>query len=264
MHEHTESLTRLLMAVIFAGLGVAALARPRWFAGVAGFFTCSPGLSASERERLDRVVVARERAEGISRAYGRYLAVVAFLCAPLEAIWTIPFILPYALFCFASAVVMLLAYLQYRRATEQRVAPLVPRSLFTALPPIVVGAMGCSLVASLALVADSTARLGGLAVATCTLVLGIIAWRVAVAPALLIGADPQWEYAVDERVRIGRARTIANLACTPAFVLLAMLDPSSPSQYAHFGSAIFYLAAVAFFVTLVAAIAPLRQRIRPA
>lgn len=264
MHAHTESLTRLLMAVIFAGLGVAALVRPRWFAGVAGFFTCSPGLSPSERERLGRVVEARERAEGISRAYGRYLAVVAFLCAPLEAVWKIPFIVPYALFCFVSAVVMLLAYLQYRRAADQRVAPLVPRSLFTALPPLVIAAMGCSLFASLALVADPIARLGGLAVAACTLVLGFIAWRVAVAPALLIGSDPQWEYAVDERVRVGRARTIANLACTPAFVLIAMLDPHTPSGYASLGSPIFYLAAVAFFVSFVAAIVPLRQRIRPA
>jgi hypothetical protein len=80
----------------------------------------------------------------------------------------------------------------------------------------------------------------------------------------LIGADPQLEYAVDERVRVGRARSIANLACAPAFVLVAMVEPTLPPQYATLGSVAFYIAAAAFVISLAGAILPLRGRIRAA
>ncbi len=66
--------------------------------------------------------------------------------------------------------------------------------------------------------------------------LAFMAWRVAVAPAILIGSDPQWEYAVDERVRIGRARSIANLACAQGFVLIVLAQPTLPQAYALFGT----------------------------
>ena len=264
-HAHTESLTRLLMAITFAVVGVAAFAWPRCMAGVAGFFAgCSPALPPADRERLSRVIAAREDAEGISAAYGRYLGVMAFACAALEAVWAIPFIVPYAIFCLAGAGVMVLAYVQFRRAADQRVAPLVRRSPFAALPPVVIAAMACSLCVSLALAADPAERFGALAVAACTVVLGIVAWRVANGPALLIGSDPQWEYVVDERVRVGRARTIANLACTPAFVLAGMAELTLSPQYASLGSVAFYVAGAAFFVSFFAAIVPLTRRIRPA
>jgi hypothetical protein len=265
-HPHTEAFTRLFTGIALGAVGIASIAWPRCFAGVAGFFVgcSSPNLAPADRERLSRVIAAREDAEGISSAYGRYLGVAAIACAALEAVWVIPFIVPYALFCLAGAGVMLLAYLQYRRAAEQRVAPLVRRSPFVALPPLVIGAIGCSFLASLALAAYPPERIGALAVAVATIALGLIAWRVAVAPALLVGADPQWEYAVDERVRIGRARSIANLACAPTFVLVALTQPTLPPQYASLGSIAFYVAAAAFVVSLAAAIIPLRQRIRPA
>lgn len=264
-HTHSESLTRLLMGIALGVVGVATIMWPRCFAGVAGFFVgCSPDLPPADRERLTRVILAREDAEGISGAYGWYLGIVAIACAALEAVWAIPFIVPYALFCLAGSGVMLLAYLQYRRAAEQRVAPLVRRSPFAALPPIVIGAIACSFVASLALAIYPPERLGALAVAAATIALGLIAWRVALAPAFLVGTDPQWEYAVDERVRVGRARSIANLACAPAFVLVAMANATLPPQYASLGSVAFYVAAAAFVVSLASAIIPLRQRIRPA
>ncbi|MGA7356162.1 MAG: hypothetical protein WBW76_12110 [Candidatus Cybelea sp.] len=253
------------MAVAMGLVSLAAFAWPRCFAGVAGYFTrWATKMPADEQERLSRVVGAREEAEGISAGYGRLLGVVAILLAALEAVRAIPFIVPYALFCLAAATVTLLAYLQFRRAVERRVAPLVRRSPFTAFPPILIVAVACSFLISMALAAYPPERIGALVVAASTLLLGIVAWRVATAPALLIGLDPQLEYAVDERVRVGRARNIANLACAPAFVTIALVSPTLPAQYATFGSVAMALVAAAFVISLAASFLPLRQPIRVA
>jgi hypothetical protein len=262
---HAELVARWSMAVALVLVGVAALAWPRCFAGVAGYFTrWATKIPADEQERLSRVVDAREEAEGISAAYGRLLAAVAILLAALEAIRAIPFIVPYALFCLAAATVTLLAYLQFRRAVERRVAPLVRRSPFTALPPLLIVAVACSFLASVALAAYPPERIGALVVAASTLLLGIVAWRIATAPALLIGLDPQLEYAVDERVRVGRARNIANLACAPAFVAIALVSPTLPAQYATLGSVAMAVVAAAFVISLAASLLPLRRPIATA
>ncbi len=262
-HEH---LTRIAMALALAAVGLASFAWPRCLAGVAGYFTrWAAGLGPPpEKQRVSRVVAAREDAEGISSAYGRYLGVAAFVLAGLEAVSGLPFIVPYALFCLASAGVTLLAYLQFRRAVQQRVAPLVRRSPFDALPPWVIVSVGCCFAISLALVAYPPQRFGALLVAIATMVLGGVAWRIAIAPALLVGDDPQWEYAVDERVRVGRARAIANLACAPGAVLIWMVQPDLPQQYALLGSVAMFVAAAAFAISLVASIVPLRGRLRAA
>lgn len=262
---HAEVVSRWAIAAAMVLVGLGAFARPRCFSGVAGYFTrWAPKIPADERERLSRVVDAREEAEGISPSYGRLLGVTAIVLAALEAVRAIPFIAPYALFCLGTATVMLLAYLQFRRAVERRVAPLVRRSPFTALPPLLIVAVACSFIASVALAAYPPARIGGLVVAASTLLLGIVAWRIATAPALLIGLDPQLEYAVDERVRVGRARSIANLAIAPAFVTIALVSPTLPAQYANLGSLAMAVVATAFFISLAASLWPLRRPIMAA
>ncbi len=263
-HEHIlrDDLTRFAMAFAMLAIGIAAFAMPRCFAGVAGYFTrWSPQLPPAEQERLDRVVSAREDAEGISPAYGRYMGVAALLLAGLELVRAIPFVLPYALFCFTGAVTALLAYLQYRRAAERRVAPLVRRSPFAVLPPAVIVAVAGSFAAALAVAAYPPERLGAIVVAASTVALGLIAWRIAVTPALLVGTDPAWEYAVDERVRIGRARTVANLACAPVFAFVALAQPTLPAQYATVGNVAMAVVGAAFVVSLAASILPLRRPI---
>lgn len=250
------------MAVAMVVAGLAAFVWPRCFAGVAGYFTrWAAKMPAEERERVSRVVEAREEAEGISANYGRLLGVVAIVLAALEAVWAVPFIVPYALFCLAVATVTVLAYLQFRRAVERRVAPLVRRSPFTAFPPVLIVAVACSFIVSLGLATYPPERWGALAVAASTLLLGIIAWRIANAPALLLGIDPQLEYAIDERVRIGRARNIANLACAPAFVAVVLVSASLPAQYATFGSIAMVVVAAAFVISLAASLIPLRRPI---
>jgi hypothetical protein len=259
---HAEVVTRWAMAVAMVGAGVAAFAWPRCFAGVAGYFTrWAAKMPPDEQERLTRVVDAREAAEGISANFGRVLGAGAVLLATLEAVRSLPPILPYALFCLAVAAITLLAYLQFRRAVERRVAPLVRRSPFTALPVALIVAVALSFLASLALAAYPPERFGALAVAASTLLLGVIAWRIAMAPALLLGIDPRLEYAVDERVRIGRARSIANLACAPAFVVIALAAPTLPAQYAILGSVAFAIVAVSFAVSLAGSLLPLRRPI---
>ena len=259
---HAELVTRWAMAVAMVVSGLAAFAWPRCFANVAGYYTrWAAKLPPGEQERLGRVVAAREEAEGISAAYGRLLGVAAIALAGLEAVRALPPILPYALFCLSVAAVTLLAYLQFRRAVERRVAPLVRRSPFAALPAVSIAAIAASFLAMLALAAYPPERTGALIVAASTLLLGVVAWRIAKAPALLLGVDPQLEYALDERVRIGRARSIANLACAPAFVAIALASSSLPAQYAALGSVAFAVVGVSFALSLAASLLPLRRPI---
>ncbi len=259
---HAEIVTRWTMAAAMVAVGITAFVWPRCFAGVAGYFTRWAGkMPPGEQERLSRVVHAREEAEGISAGYGRFISVTALFLAALEAVRAIPFIVPYALFCLTVAGMALLAYLQFRRAVDRRVAPLVPRSPFTALPPLLVVAIACSFIVAVALAAYPPERMGGLFVAASTLLLGIVAWRIANAPALLLGVDPQLEYAVDERVRIGRTRNIANLACAPPFVAMALVQPTLPAQYATFGSVAMAIVAAAFVISLAGCFLSLRRPI---
>jgi hypothetical protein len=256
---------RLTVGLAMVAVGIAAFVWPRCFAGVAGYFArASSALSSGERDRLSRVLSARENAEGISSNYGRYLGAFAIALSGLEAVRSVPPIVPYAIFCLAAALITLMAYLQFRRATEQRVAPLVRRSPFMALPPLLIGAMTCSFLITLAFAALRPERLAAIIVAVSTLLLAGIAWRIADAPALLLGTDPQLEYTVDERIRIGRARNAAALACAPPFVLLGIADPSVSQQYGLAGEVAMLLMAAALVVSLIASYLPLRQRIRVA
>jgi hypothetical protein len=252
------------MGLAIAAGGVAAFRWPRCFANVAGTFTCWAEVGSGERERLDRVVRARERAEGISSAYGRYLGAVAIALALLEAIPGVPYVLPYALFCLAVSAVTLLAYLQFHRATEQRVAPLIRRSPFTALPPLLIACIAASFVIAVLFAVDPQDRVSALVVAASTLVLGFVAARIAAAPALLLGEDPQYEYALDERLRIGRTRNIVSLACAPVFLLAAIAEPGLPERFGTFGSVAMVVVVAAFLVSLTASILPMFGRLRVA
>jgi hypothetical protein len=261
-HHHHPELIRLVMGLAYAACGIAAFRCPRYFAGMAGTFTRWGEMSPAQRERLDGVVAAREQAEGISSNYGRYLGMSAFALALLEAVPAVPFAMPYALFCLGIAAVTLLAYLQFHRATEQRVAPLVPRSPFIALPPLLIACVAASFVVALLFAVDPQNRAGALVVATSTLVLGFVAWRIANAPALLLGLDPQYEYALDERLRVGRARNLASLATAPVFVFAAIAEPGLPELFGTLGTVAMAILIAAFLVALAASILPLFGRLR--
>lgn len=261
-HFHHPELLRLTMGMTVAACGLAAWRWPRCFANVAGSYTCWAEIGEGDRERIDRVVQAREQAEGISGSYGRYLGVIGIALALLEAVPDMPYVLPYALFCLAVAAVTLLAYLQFHRATERRVAPLIRRSPFTALPPLIIACIVASFLGAALFAVDPQDRFGALAVAASTLVLGFVGFRIAAAPALLLGQDPQYEYALDERLRIGRARNLAALACAPVLLLAAIAGPALTERLGSFGTATTAIVVAAFAVTLAASILPLFGRLR--
>jgi hypothetical protein len=252
---------RLALAAALVAIGLFALIFPDCFLGVGGYFKRSGDLSAEERERLDRVLRMRRDAEGISRANGRYLAAACFVLAAAELIPGVPFVLPYALCCLALAFTTFLSYLQIRRATERRVAPLVRRSPLSALPLIAMAAMLCCFVVVLPFVVYSSESLSALAVEASTLTLGLIAWQIAVAPALLFGKDAAFEYAVDQRLRNARATTIAMLACAPAVVFVAFAAPRLSPNLAAFGNLAWPIVLVAFLVSLVVSMLPVFRRI---
>lgn len=264
-HIDHSALARLVMAATMAAMGIIGFVRPSCFVGVARRFTrWASGLTPAEEERVQRVVCAREQAEGISSAYGRAAGLLVVAFAGLELVPAVPFILPYALICLVLAATALRAYLQFHRATEQRVAPLVRRSPFTALPPLLILAMLCSFFAASAFALYPPERIGAIVTAVAMLVLGAVAWRIANAPALLLGIDPECEYAVDERVRIGRARNAAFLACAVGFVFIALAQVSLSPLYEASGEVAYYISLAAFIGAMVAYFVPLRARLRVA
>ncbi len=252
-------------AALLAGAGVAGLIWPQCFAGVVrGYTRWATGLTSAEKQRVRDVVRAREQAEGISRADGRAAGIAIIAIAGLELLPFVPLVLPYALICLVLASAALRAYLQFHRATEQRVAPLLRRSPFTALPPLLIAAVLCSFFVTLAFMVYSPERVGASVTTLAMLILGAVAWRIANAPALLLGNDPDYEYAVDERLRVGRARNAALLACAVGYVFVAIAQSSLAPPYEASGEVAYYLSLVAFIGAMAAYLLPLRARLRVA
>jgi hypothetical protein len=139
----------------------------------------------------------------------------AVVMAAAELLPAVPFVLPYALCCFAVV-----------------------------LPFVIYSSEGLS----------------AIAVATSTLTLGLIAWRIAAAPALLFGKDATFEYAVDQRLRNARATTIASLACAPAVVFVAFAGPRLSPDLAVFGNLAWPIVLVAFLVSLALSMLPIFRR----
>ena len=232
-------LARIFTAAVIGGFGAFLWARP-CYASPRPYFKCVGRLALPERGRIDRVLDARDDAEDIPAAYGRYLALAVLGLGLLELLPAVPPVLPYALMCLVMAGFTLLAYLRFRRATDRRVAPLVRRSPVHVLSPFGIAAMACSFVAVLAVAAYPPQRLEALVGAVAMAVLVWVAWRIAQAPALLLGDDPQWEYAVDERIRVCRARNVTVLVCATGALVVAFAQP--------YASAVFYPVYAAFAV----------------
>lgn len=266
IHEHiaSDGTQRMALGAAMAVAGVGALIWPRCFGSLAGTFARPARFDSADRERVRRVIDAREQVEGLSSTPGRYLGIVGLLCAVLEAIPSLPPIFPYVLFCLAVALLSLVSYVQVSRSVERRAAPLVRRSPLTVLSPVVVAAVLCNFAITLVVVAASQQRGEALVVAIATVVFAGVAWRLAGAPALLVGTDPQLEYAVDERVRIGRARNVASLACAPVIILIAVAAPTLPPSYHLFAAVAPLLSIAAFLAAMFSFLLPMWRSPRAA
>lgn len=230
----SDQVIRLFLAVAMAAGGVAALFMPNFFGDVTGYFTRTErGLPWMDKQRLRNVIAARKEIEVVPQSYVRFYCAAALALAALELWPVLPYVLPYAALCVLTAFGMLGVYLRFRQRWKVHVAPLVRRSPLEALPIGVLAAMLWCLLITLALAAVPAERVSAIAVAAAMIVLAIVAWRVAVAPTLLFGDDPEWEYVVDERIRIGRARAIAVLGCLLAYLFVVLAAPSIRYPYAE-------------------------------
>ncbi|HEY3675432.1 MAG TPA: hypothetical protein VGK84_05530 [Candidatus Tumulicola sp.] len=253
LHER-ELIMRAFWATLLAIAGLAMLLRPNvclWLTGVGDF--CAPdNLSPDLASRLQRTLEARRQAEATPQAWKRWLGVLALVAAAAQLVPEVPYAVPYAVLCLGIAGSRLLSYSAIRRATQRRVAPLVPRSPLDAFQPFLVAGVAGAM-ASIVIMAWVTPLLPAVivvAIATATLIW--VAWQIAAGRALLVGDDPEMAYAVDRRVRERRVMNLALLATLPAFVLIAPSSPLVPEAYRGFTDAAFWITATAFFATLIA------------
>jgi hypothetical protein len=191
----------------------------------------------------------------------RFVGILTIVMAPIALIPAVPYVLPYSLSCVAMAAAILLSYLHFRRATERRVAPLVRRSVWASLSPLGVAATLVCVIGAGLFAAYPQFRVGVVIVTAAGIVLLAVAWRVAVAPAILFGDDPQLEYLVDEHIRFSRATNLLALACAPATVLVGLASATLP-QSAHFFGVVVLTVAAAFLVVIAVSLNPIRKRIR--
>ncbi|MGA8533031.1 MAG: hypothetical protein WB615_02855 [Candidatus Tumulicola sp.] len=259
-HVPQEQLARIVTAIAIGLLGILEIATPGCFGSIRFYFRgARAALGPEQRARLQRVVDARVDAEGTD-VYTRYAGVFTIAMAGLALLPAVPMDLPYTASCAALAIAVFLAYLHFRRGTERRVAPLVRRNAWASLPPVVLACAGICIVAALSLTAYPQYRIPALAAALSGIVLCAIAWRVAVAPAMLFGDDAQLEYLVDEHVRFCRATGLIALACAPPTNLVlfawAELHVTPPLVIAATWAVL-----AAFLVVLVVSLNPVRKRI---
>ncbi|MBV9719421.1 MAG: hypothetical protein JOZ77_08875 [Candidatus Eremiobacteraeota bacterium] len=267
-HYSHAALARILTAAMLLFLGIFQIVAPRCFWGLSMYFKGAWGLSigarraldVSQRERLTRVLAARELAEGDAEARMRYVGAFTIMMAAVALFPAIPYVLPYALSCLAMAASVLTSYLHFRRATARRVAPLVRRSPWQSLPPIAMAATAICALGSAAFAIYPQFRVGSAIVVISTIALVAVAWRVALAPALLLGDDAQLEYLVDEHVRYCRVMGLVAQACAPPTVLVALAWATLPSN-AHFFDGVMLIVALAFVAVMVMNLNPMRKRI---
>src|SRR5215469_1923855 len=129
-HMSHDQLARLFTAGALVFLGLLQIIAPSCFWGMSMYFKGTrAAFSPEQRERLARVLSAREGVEGNSDMYLRIVGIFTIVMGLVALIPGVPFVLPYSLSCVALAAAVLASYLQFRRATERRVAPLVRRNV---------------------------------------------------------------------------------------------------------------------------------------
>jgi hypothetical protein len=243
--------TRSLTAVLLGGLGIAALLKPEAFFGVKGVFRVTLARSSPElRQRLERVIEARQDSEGASVVPARILGIFGLVTAALELTTTIDFVLPYALLCLTGGFAFLLRYLQIKRATERRVAMLTRRSPYASLSPLLIASIAMAFTGTALYLTVPGYRLAAGALVLFIAILGWVAWRLASSAAIVPGVDPELEYAVDERLRQSRVAGVVALASAPPAMLIALTHRLVDPGFALYASAALALVAIGCFVAM--------------
>jgi len=257
-HINHDQLARDWSAIALAALGIVQLRSPGCFESICMYFRGAwAGLSNEESERLEAVIEARTRAEGASGS-ARYAGLLT-IAMGLLGLWpAIPYVMPYAASCLAMAYVTWMAYRRFRHATELRFAPLMRRTPLEALPPVAIVSVALCLIGTAAFASVPQFRVAAVLVVVSMAGLVAIAWRIAVAPAVLFGNDPQVEYAVDKRVRFCRATGLVALACAPPTVFALLAWAQLPALSGLLGL-MMLLVIAGFVATMVVSLNPLRE-----
>jgi len=212
---------RLSMCGVLALAAGMTIGFPGCFAAVCPYFA-QLTLASPYDDRLHDALCARKDAENIPMWLGRMLGLVTLVLAASVLQPAVPIAVPYAAWCVAFAATTAFACARFRQAASVRVAVLAPRDLRVALPaPVILAIAACGAL-ELLMAVFSPAHLAWAAVALSNVALLWIAWRVADAPALILGADVPVERYVDERLRAARTMKVAGLAVAPAIVLLGV------------------------------------------
>ncbi|MGC1335261.1 MAG: hypothetical protein WA812_07755 [Candidatus Cybelea sp.] len=259
-HITHDQLARDCSAIALAALGIVQLRAPGCFESIWMYFRGAwSGLSNEQSDRLKSVIEARTRAEGAGGT-ARYAGLFT-IAMGLLGLWpAIPYVMPYAASCLAMACATWMAYRRFRHATESRFAPLMHRTPLEALPPVTIVSVALCVIGTAAIASIPQFRVAAALVVVSMAVLVAIAWRIAVAPAVLFGNDPQVEYAVDKRVRFCRATGLVALACAPATVFAALAWAQLPSLSGLLAVMILLVIA-GFIATMVVSLNPLREGI---
>jgi hypothetical protein len=259
-HVPQEQLARVFTALTIAFLGILEITRPGCFGSIGQYFRGARAALAPEQQaRLSRVLDARIDAEGTD-PYTRYAGAFTLAMAAVALLPQVPSVLPYAASCAGLAIAVFISYLHFRRTSDRRVAPLARRNPWASLPPLVLACAGVCIGAAGSLVVYPQYRVAAIVAAASGLALCAIAWRIAVAPAMLFGNDTQLEYLVDEHVRFCRATGLIALACAPAIVLV-MFAWAELRVVPPLLEAATWTAVAAFFVIMIVSLNPMRKRI---
>ena len=262
-HLTADQTARLFTTAAQILVGVLQIATPSCFGSLRFYFRGSrESLPPDRRDRLTRVLTMRTQAEGDTDLATRYAGVFTIVVAPLALVPAIPEMLPYAACCLGIAIATLYAYMHYRRATERRVAPLVRRTPWMSMPPIVTVPAAVCLLGVAAFAALPQFRFAAIAIFAASVALIAVAWRIAVAPAVLFGDDPQLEYLVDEHVRFCRTTSLMSLACAPSVAFVAIAGATLHDSGGALFNGAFYAVFAAFIVIVAVSLNPLRKRLQ--
>jgi hypothetical protein len=223
-----------LVVAFMAALGLVQIVWPKKFAGGIRAYVCKSfeSVTPDEAERLARVLDARVAAEAGSETYLRLSGAFALCVAASVPLLKIPVLTAFGIGCFGMAVILTLAYGEFRRPTERRAARLARRAPLRSVSPVVLANAAVCGFAALQLLVFPEWRFGVAALLVAGAIVLFLAWRVAAAPARLLGEDPSVESAIDERVRYCRASAIAFCAAVPLYAVVTMTGWYAPhSEY---------------------------------
>jgi hypothetical protein len=174
-----------------------------------------PGSEGREQSRIERADDARERTPALPRYV---LAVVSFGTAGALLASAIPPTVGYAILCLTLATRCIVDQIAEERAPRRRSA-LLGRS--RRVDPVLSIWIGVGLISALSLVpsvVDAGDRPAAIMVAGCAVAMLAVAWRIAIAPPLLLGDDLEAEQVVDRETRATRT----GAACFVAVAAVAV------------------------------------------